>query len=163
MIAKYHNAYFKVCVENNHARIWCFSPFEDFSMRITRGGNHLYEKNIDISETDEIFDVGFSALWNGKWCGANPSRDGQIASLILGWSGGNFAKENGFYEIERDKGMVVAWGLDVSIDDCEQFRVVIEREYPVKEEKTEILSKEHWLNLYLKINRELSPSYYTTK
>ena len=70
-----------------------------FSMRITRGGNHLYEKFVDISEIDEIFDVGFSALWNDEWCGFDVSFETNEIEIYSNKP--SFAEEHNMEVIER--------------------------------------------------------------
>lgn len=157
MIAKYNSQYFCCDLTVAPVNIWRYDCVEGFDKKTTRRGTIYYEKFVDISELDEIFDVGFSVKWNEHWCGANPSRDGYTVSLLLGWNDGSFARGHNFSELEYDRGMVVAWGLNVNIDECEECRITIEYEYPIKEVHQNIVPKEEWLDMYQKTVRELIP------
>lgn len=117
MIAKFHESFFKVHFENEQVRIWRFRPFEDFSMRITRGGNYLYEKFVDITEIDEIFDVGFSVLWNGEWCGFEYSEE--LNKMEVYSNNPDFAKKHDMETIDR-----LTYSKIIPADSVSSIRIV---------------------------------------
>lgn len=149
MIAKYHESFFKYEIKDGQVRIWRFEPFEDFSMRITRGGNHIYEKFIDITEIEDIFDVAFAVEWSGYWFGAEYLSDSQRARLFA--SDANVIEKFNMNEFERG-----AWDLYVDIDSCSGFKVTY-KDNRTGECTSKVVSKEEWINLWNKLIVELIP------
>ena len=161
MIAKYHESFFIYEIneiKDGQVRIWRFEPFEDFSMRITRKGNHIYEKFIDITEIEDIFDVAFAVEWSGHWFGAEYWPVSQTVRLFstdtnviekFNMSPNSTAS----YHYPFDKGV---WDLYVDIDSCNGFKVTYE-DYRTGEYTSQTVSKEEWIDLWNKFIVELLP------
>ena len=160
MIAKYHESFFKYEIneiKDRQVRIYRFEPFEDFSMRITRGGKHIYEKFIDKTEIEDIFDVAFAVEWSGHWFLAEywPSQTVRLLStdtnMIEKFNMSPSSMASFLYPI--DKGIS---DLYVDIDSCNGFKVTYE-DYRTVEYTSQTVSKEEWIDLWNKFVVELRP------
>ena len=149
MIAKYHNSFFNIRIEKTSSRIWSYSPFEDFSHRISRGGNDIYEKNVNLSELDEIFEVGFSALWNDQWCGVHYSATTDEVGLYS--NNPTFAKEHGMKTIER-----FAYEIVVPANSVAQYKFIY-KDAINKIDREEIVSLEQLRVLWKQFKTDLLP------
>ena len=153
MIAEYKNAFFNIREENNRLRIWCFNPIAGFSSRISRGGNCLYEKFVDKSEIDRVFDVGFATKWNGLPFWGWPTIN---HSVYLRTENEKEAQEFGFDADIEDRGEVILWYKIVDIDSCEEFKVIFTDCFS-KEKEERLVSKTEWQELHHKLVDELMP------
>ena len=149
MIAKYMNNYF--CIDTTVApiQIWSYSPVEGFEKKSTRRGTVYYEKFVDLSEIDEVFDVGFSALWNGNWCGVHYSAKTDEVGLYS--NNPSFAKEFGMREIER-----FAYEIVVPAKSVGQYKFIY-KDAINKTEREEIISLEQLRKLWAQFKTDLMP------
>ena len=146
MIAKYKNRYFCVDLTIKPVEIWRYDAVEGFEICIDDDLVY-YSKFLDINEIDEIFDVGFSALWNGEWCGFDISFDTNRIEIYS--NSPTFAEKYKMEEIER-----CAYKLIVSIDDITEFKVVyrdsdgiITREESISLDELKVLYKQFYTDL----------------
>ena len=98
MIAKYNDRFFNIALNEQPKRLWRYDEVDGFNKRMNRN-LAVYEKTVDASEINEIFDIGFSAFWHGQWCGLTYSRKTNRVELYS--NNPSFAKEHGMEEEER--------------------------------------------------------------
>lgn len=118
MIAKYKDKYFNISLAKKPTRIWRYDFIEGFQKKVKDDGLVVYEKFVDIDDINCIIDVGFSANWHGKLCGAVPLVNNEIQLIT---NDRQFAQQYGMEEFERE----VFW-CSVGIDECEEFSMEIE-------------------------------------
>ncbi len=137
MIAKYNDIYCCVDASINPMEIWVYYPVEGFCRNTTTKGTVFYNKFVYKTEIDELFDAGFSAQWNGEWCGASYMPETRRARLIT--NNYEFARQNNMEEI--DSGV---WEIYVDIQECQQYRMTVWTYGENKSENTTILSLADW-------------------
>ncbi len=148
MIAKYNDIYCNVDLSKSPINIWIYQSVNGFSEGITRRGTKYYEKFVELDELDEVFDVGFSAKWNGKWCGVSPLNNNKV-QLICG--NRDFAIEHEMEEFERG----VFW-CSADIGECTEFRMMKEN-FLTKEKETIFLTKDEFARWYQLLRKDLTP------
>ncbi len=173
MIGLYNGRVFCVDMTAQPIDIWRYDYVDGFKKATTRKGTTYYEKSVDITELDEIFDVGFSVKWHGEWIFGQPKSNNSEIYSVVGSDLREFAQNNGFSEGDRDRGSVVTWWKTFPIDECEEFRTskttylsefFTAKDHTKKETVTFICTKEEWLDIYQKTQYELSPwNYSSTK
>lgn len=149
MIAKYNNQCFCVDISTSPAQIWSYAPIERFAQKITRRGTVFYEKFVELSELDEVFDVGFSAFWNGQWCGVHYSAKTDEVGLYS--NNPDFAKEYGMRTIER-----FAYEIVVPANTVTQYKFIY-KDVLQKTEREEIISLEQLRTLWKQFKTDLMP------
>lgn len=149
MIAKYGNNYFNIDKSTTPARIWRYDFVENFEKRIHKTGLEIYEKFVDLSKLDEVFDVGFSALWNGSWCGVHYSAKTDEVGLYSNNPG--FAKEFGMREIER-----FAYEIVVPAKSVSQYKFIYKDAINMAE-REEIITLEQLRKLWEQFKTDLMP------
>ena len=147
MIAKYNKQYFCVDLSVKPVEIWKYDEVKGFEKCIDDGLVY-YRKFVNLEEIDEIFDVGFSAKWDNKWCGASPLSNGKV-QLICG--NRDFALEHEMEEFERG----VFW-CSADISECTEFRMTKER-FLTNETKALFLTKEDFIRWYKLLREDLLP------
>lgn len=101
------------------ANIWRYTPVRGFSTGKTKKGIVYFEKNINVADADAIFNVAFSAKWEGEWCGVEYS--GYSKKIELWSNDTEFAKQHGFEEDERGSYFKI-----VPLDECSAFRMKVD-------------------------------------
>lgn len=119
MIARYKEQYFCVDTSVTPVQIWAYVPVVGFIKRETRKGTVYYEKFVDITEIDEIFDVGFSALWNGEWCGFEYSEE--LNKIEVYSNNPDLAKEYNMETVDR-----LFYSKVVPANSVNSFRITFE-------------------------------------
>ena len=149
MIAKYRGGYYCVDLSSSPLQIWSYTSRDGFERKATRRGTIYYEKWVPLPELDEVFDVGFSALWNGAWCGVHYSAKTDEVGLYSNNPG--FAKEFGMREIERFAYEIVVPAASVS-----QFKFIY-KDVLNKTEREETITLEQLRALWKQFQTDLMP------
>ena len=169
MIARYKNQYFCIDTSIVPVQIWAYVPVDGFEKKITRRGTIYWEKFIDISEIDELFDVAFAVEWRGSAFNAPFFKEDTV---YLRTGDKDEATKYGFQEEIFDRGEPIVWCKIVDIDEIEKFflyKTIYAIEYfnekkrDAKQKSELVLSKEDWLNMRAKTETELSPWNYANK
>lgn len=149
MIAKYNHNYFCIDTSVKPIEIWRYEQIEGFERKVTRRGTIYYSKFLDISEIEEIFNVGFSALWNGEWCGFDISFDTNEIEVYS--NNPSFAQENGMKEVER-----CHYKLIMPISSISEFKIIYKdsKENPTR---YEIISLKELKVLWKQFKTDLLP------
>lgn len=148
MIAKYGEQFFNISLIRKPIRIWKYDFVEGFDKKVKSEGLVVYEKFLDLSEIQKVFEVGFSACWHGKQCGAVPLGKNEVQLIT---NDRQFARQYGMEEFERE----VFWN-SVCIDECSEFKMETEDVLTGKTEVT-IISKEEFIDFYQKFVGDLIP------
>ena len=148
MIAKYNGSFFCIDLTTRPINIWRYDLVEGFD-RCVDDDLIYYEKYVELSELDQVFDVAFAVKWNGHWFGCEyfPGKK----DIVLFTGKGQLINEYHFEEFERG-----AWALSVDFSACEEFQITY-KDYFTKISTSEILSREEWINLLIKYDVELVP------
>ena len=151
MIIKYKGHYFNADTsypfdKEGTANIWGYMKVDGFTKGVTKRGYVYYEKTINIKDAEQVFDCGFSAMWNGEWLGVEYS-SGYTDSIELWSTTTYFAKENGFKEDERGSCFKI-----VPFDECSAFRIYVNNKLENKESFIPLEPEE--FKLYYKILEE---------
>ena len=148
MIAKYQNNYFKISMRDGIADLWCYLPVDGFDVVVESDGFTYYEKFVPLAEIDEIFDVGFSAKWHGKWCGSSPLENNEVQLIT---NDRQFARKYDMEEFEHE----VFW-RSASMDECTEFKMEIE---DVVKETSQIktITRTEFIDSYQRYVRDLIP------
>lgn len=149
MVAKYRENYFCIDLSCNPVQIWSYTPVSGFEEKKTRRGTIYYEKSIGLSELDEVFDVGFSAFWNGAWCGVHYSAKTDEVGLYS--NDLNFAQKYGMRELER-----FAYEIVVPASSVEQYRFTRTDAF-TKTKHEEIITAEQLRILWKQFYTDLMP------
>ena len=150
MIARYKNYFCNIDMSQTPINIWAYHPLNGFEKGITRKGNVYYEKNVDISEVDEIFEPGFSVKWHGQWCGiASYSIENDIVAIMSGDK--EFANNYGMEQLERG-----VYTKGISITECCEIRFR-KLDYFTHEKVFRIISEDELKTLWTKMIAELIP------
>lgn len=150
MIARYKNYFCNIDMSQTPINIWAYRPLNGFEKGITRKGNVYYEKNVDISEVDEIFEPGFSVKWHGQWCGiASYSIENDIVAIMSGDK--EFANNYGMKQLERG-----VYTKGISITECCEIRFR-KLDYFTHEKVFRIISEDELKTLWTKMIAELIP------
>lgn len=99
MIAKYNGKCFNISLIKKPTRIWRYDAVDEFQKKVNPDGLVVYEKYLELHEIDQIFDVGFSVCWDGKWCGVFYSEENDLISLKT--DDPDFAITHGMTLLER--------------------------------------------------------------
>lgn len=167
MLARLNNIFLNVSLVKKPTRVWRYDFVEGFNKKVKDSGLTVFEKFINLSEIDEIFDVGFSVKYHGEYFGCLVNE--KENTLVLRTSNQKQAKKHGFLASEYDHGVVVLWTLKIDIDACEEFRfykITYLPDYFVARDQSKTvpllttLSKEEWLKTHHKLVFELSPWNY---
>lgn len=118
MIAKYKDQYFCVDLTSSPKELWRYDYVQNFQKCID-GKLVYYSKFVDITEIDEIFDVGFSALWNGEWCGFEYSEE--LNKMEVYSNNPDFAKEYDMETVDR-----LFYSKVVPANSVNSFRITFE-------------------------------------
>ena len=149
MIAKYIGKYFCVDTTITPVQIWAYVPVEGFTRKSTRRGTVYYEKYVDISEIDKIFDVGFSVCWDGEWCGVFYSAEKNL--LSVGTNNRDFAVAHDMEEFERG-----TFGCAVSASKFNEYRMYTQ-DFGAKEKTYTMVSYQEFKALWKQMIAELIP------
>lgn len=150
MIAKYKGQYFNISpVYKKPIKIWRYDFVEGFEAHHHEDGFMVYKKFVDIAEIDEIFDVGFSALWNGKWCGFDISFETNRIEVYS--NNPDFAKKYNMETIEH-----FAYKLIVPLSSISEFKVVY-KDSKGKPTREEIVSLDELKVLWKQFYTDLLP------
>ena len=108
----------------------------------------VYEKIIDITEVDEIFEVGFSVKWHGEQLGASLLSNNRVQLVTNNRS---FANQFIMEEFERG----VFW-TSVKIEECTDFRMKKDY-YLSKSFETIQITADEFKSLYVELRQNLIP------
>lgn len=150
MIARYNDIYCCVDASITPMEIWVYHPIDGFNRNTTNRGTIFYNKFVYKSEIDELFDVGFSAQWNGEWCGASyMPKTGRIRLITNNYG---FAQKNNMEELDRG-----VWETYVNVQECQQYRMTVWTYGENKTENTTILTLAEWEKNWHTFKTELNP------
>lgn len=149
MISKYAGQYFNISLVKLPTRIWRYDFVAGFSKKVKDDGLVVYEKFVEISDCEKVFEVGFSVNWDGQWCGSSYSPSKNILGLYS--NDRDFAIAHNMEEIERG-----TYGCSVPFDTFSEFRVW-ERDYITKEESYRMVSPDEFKRLWKLLRTDLIP------
>lgn len=148
MIAKYRGQFFNISLVKQPTRIWRYDYIEGFQKKEKPDGLLVYEKIIDITEVDEIFEVGFSVKWHGEQLGASLLSNNRVQLVTNNRS---FANQFIMEEFERG----VFW-TSVKIEECTDFRMKKDY-YLSKSFETIQITADEFKSLYVELRQNLIP------
>lgn len=166
MIAKYKNKLFCADMDATPINIWRYDYVENFDCCVDDNLTY-YEKFLNFSEIEEIFDVGFSAKWNNIYFGGWPNLEKN--TMYLRTTDTEIAEKYDFTEEEHDRGQVILWYKIVPLAECEEFKfhkTIYHEKYFTDDDMSDfsdnvtILPLDEWLYMYKKTEEELSPWNY---
>ena len=149
MIARYNNQYFNISLVRVPTRIWRYDYVEGFNKKVKDDGLVVYEKFIDLTDAEEVFDVGFSVNWDGQWCGVSFSEKKNLLGLVT--TNRDFAEAHGMEEFERG-----TFDCALSADNFTEYRVW-KKDYLTKESTYSMVSYEEFKMLWKKMIADLIP------
>ncbi len=149
MIAKYNDIYCCIDDSTTPTHLWTYVPADGFQKQITHRGTVYYEKYVNNSEIDEIFDVAFSVKWKDMRFGCEYSP--KTEQIILFCSNKNIAQKYNFNQFERG-----CYSLCVNIHECKEFQILYYDNADKNEEKQ--VSLDEWKNLWNQYIANLLPN-----
>ena len=168
MIAKYGNNIVDICLNLGKVQVWSYKFIQGFVKIVRPSGLIVYVKFVELEEIDEIFDIGYGLKWNEKVFAANLV-DEKHARIFVGSKDKDFAIKHNFLEISYDRGICDTYSLIVDIDECTDFKIsktIYDKRYfeeydeSYKRREIKSISKEEWVELYIKCEYELDPNNY---